>query len=128
MNEDEAVAKAAMGEDRQGGPVCAPVAGHEIGWRIEFADVEGVFLRHAPVSVLRAEARVEREVGAFDFYLSLFQGAKDLVIAAGERQMGAHIFSLVYVRPSTRRPRVLTRLGFSRSEKPVQPRPRWPRL
>ena len=60
VDEDKAVAEAAMQEDRNGGQRLALVADHEIGADILFADVEFVLAAHAPVPFARSLSRREK--------------------------------------------------------------------
>ena len=86
IDEDEAVAEAAMQEHRNGGERLALVADHEIGADIFLADVEFVLAAHAPMALARPHIGEEDEFEAIGLHRTLLERAHDVVIAAGDRQ------------------------------------------
>ena len=86
VDEDKAVTKSAMQEDRNGGERLALVADHEIGADILLADVELVLAAHAPVAFARSHVGEKNEVEAVGLHRSLFERAHDVIVAARHRQ------------------------------------------
>ena len=84
VDEDEAVAEAAMQEDRDRRQCRALVACHEVGADVLLADVEFVLASHAPVALARPHVGEKDQIepvgldGAFD------QRLDDVVVAAGD--------------------------------------------
>ena len=75
-----------MSEDRQRGPLEPAVARHEIGRRVEFANVIGVMLGHGPVAFFRAIARIGNEGDPLGLDVTFGQGPREFIVAAGQCQ------------------------------------------
>ena len=86
VDEDEAVAKAAVQEHRDRGQRFAAVAAHEIAADIDLADVELGLARHAPVALARAHAGEHDQLDAVGLHGAVAERAHDLVVAAGDGQ------------------------------------------
>ena len=67
-------------------PLRAAIASHEVGARVEFANVVFVAAGHSPVAFARGGAREDGEVDAVGSDHAVLQRADDLIIAAGERK------------------------------------------
>ena len=99
VDEDEAVAEAAMQEHRNGGQRLALVADHEIGADIFLADVEFVLAAHAPVALARPHVGQEDEFEPIRLDRTLLERADDVVVAAGDCQSQfAHCALLLTLR------------------------------
>ncbi len=86
VDEDEAVAEAAMQEDGNGGERLALVADHVIGADVLLADVELVLAAHAPVPLARAHLGEEDQLETFGLDRAFDQRLHDIVVAGGDRQ------------------------------------------
>ena len=86
VDEDEAVAEAAMQEDRQRAERQALVARDDVGRARDLGDVEIAVAQEAPVPRRRIHRGQNGEVDAVGLDRALLQRAHDLVVAAGERQ------------------------------------------
>jgi hypothetical protein len=98
VDEDEAVAKAAMQKDRNGGERETLVARDEIGRARHLGDVELLIAQEAPMARRRIHLGQDREIDPVCLDRALFQGTDDLVIAAGEGEgnvLGQRICLLV---------------------------------
>ena len=86
VDEDEAVAEAAVQEHRDRGERLALVADHEIGADILLADVEFVLAAHAPMALARAHVGEEDEIEAVGLDRAFLERHDDVVVAAGDGQ------------------------------------------
>ena len=87
VDEDEAVAKAAMEKHRDGDERQAVIFGDHVVRHREFGDVELPVAQHARMAHLRGHIGQYRELDAVRLNDAFFQCANALVIAGGECQM-----------------------------------------
>ena len=78
--EDEAVTKAPVEKDRDSGQRVVAVALHKIGADVDFADVELVAPRHAPMALARTHADERDEFDAVCRDLAERDGPREFVI------------------------------------------------